>query len=113
MKLQSQKIKLTIKPNAHRLIITLGEKVSLFCSARYNFSLGKIHLAGIDILPESVNMNHEQDVFDILTDDAARLLSRLSRVKTFNASLSMAAPHIQTKWDTRVSFTAKDFEGEL
>lgn len=106
---KSQIIKLTIKPNSHRIIVSLGQAVTLFCSAQYNFMLGKINMAGIKIQPYSVNFSSEQDVFEISSDDAAKLMNRLAR-RTFNGSIGLATPAIQTKWDTRVSFIAKDFE---
>lgn len=106
---KKQTINLTIKPNSHRLIVSLGDAVTLFCSAQYKFMQGNINVAGVKIQPESVNFSSEQDTFEISSIDAAKLMNRLAR-KTFNGSISLAAPAIQTKWDTRVSFAAKDFE---
>jgi len=111
MAFKAQTIKLMVKPNSHRLIISLGEKITLFCSAQYNFMHGKIMIAGIKIQPQSVNFSNEKDIFEISSDDAAKLMNRLAR-KSFNGSISLATPAIRNKWDTRVSFTAKDFESK-
>lgn len=106
---KKQTINLTIKPNSHRLIVSLGEKVTLFCSAQYKFFQGRIHIAGIIIEQAGAKFTTEQDEFVIENSDAAKLMNLLAR-KAFQGSISLAAPVISNKWDRRISFAAKDFE---
>jgi len=106
---KNQVINLTIKPNSHRLSVSLGDKVSLFCSAQYKFFQGRIHIAGIIIDQSGAKFTAVQDVFVIDSIAAAKLMNRLAK-KSFQGSISLAEPSIQNKWDGQISFAAKDFE---
>ena len=114
MKTEKHKIRLEITPNSHRLIIAFGDKVKLFCSAKFSIVENTLVMPPLKITfvykqSSDYSQQPAKYVFWITPDDAARLLTRLAR-PAYGASISFAEPHIMAKWETRVTFTAKDFE---
>lgn len=103
-------IKLTIKPNSHRLAVAFGDRVRLFCSARASVTEKAVVIAGIKIVYLSWLESGSGNVFEITASDAARLINRLSR-PAYDAALDFACPSIAHKWEARIEFEAEDFVG--
>lgn len=111
MKTHKLTIQLKMITRGGRVNLTFGNKVNVFSSVKYSVTGNILKIAGFSVtLTGEIKQNRDgETVFPITTDDAARLMNKLTR-QIHNTKLNLAEWELSDKFDAGISFAAADFE---